>query len=390
MEKALLQGRSREIDAWRGISILMVITGHLMDWRFRNTFQLTAFHDLHSASIWNVMKNFLLRLAVPLPLLGVSIFFVISGYLITTILLREESRYQSVSITAFYARRAFRILPAFSLYLVFIGILTLFGILNVPSLSFLKAGAFLSDTSLPGGIWWLGHTWSLSVEEQFYLVWPLTFSLLSRGNRARWLAIGYVLFLSTSYFPSLTWMWNDQLIIGQAFPCIITGAFYACSPNAVRKVDELATGNKILAAVGLLLVQPFFASMQFLTLVFRPFVPILIAFVFFGSLRKRSIFSEALSARWLSGIGLISYSLYLWQQPFTGSLSYGGGDILRWTILCIPIAAISYFVIEKPMISVGHRISSRIMANRSAYPPMILTTPTPGNVADTLAPPSDL
>lgn len=369
MENAPLQSRNPGIDAWRGISILMVIIGHFIYFRYLNSSPLTALRDLHSAPLSDVAKNMLLRLTLPFPTLGVSVFFVISGYLITTILLREESKYQSISIAAFYARRVFRIIPAFAAFLLFIAALTFLGFLGISWLSFLKAGAFLGDTSLRGDCWWLGHTWTLSVEEQFYLVWPLAFSLLRRSNRALWLAVAYVVLIGISYVPSMSWIWvtwtqQSGLIVGSAFPCIVAGAFYASSKDAMRAVDRFATGNRILAATLLLLVQPFFVSMPVVALVMRPFIPLLIAFVFFGSLCKRSIFSPALSARWLSLIGLISYSLYLWQECFTGPLTDGGVTIFHWTILCFPIAAVSYFAVEKPMIRIGHRISRDIIGRR--------------------------
>ena len=362
-----LQSRNSEIDAWRGISILMVISGHLTIFRYQSAFHLTALHSLRSATLLDVVKQILLRFTLPLPTLGVSVFFVISGYLITAILLREEEQYHSISIAAFYARRVFRIIPAFAVYILFIAAMAFLGFLHLPGLSFLKAGLFLGDTSLGGDSWWLGHAWTLSVEEQFYLVWPLAFSLLSRDNRGRCLMAAYVVLIGISYIPALsriwlTWTQQSALVVGVAFPCILAGAVYASSKDAMCAVDRFATGNRILAAALMLLMQPLFASVPVIAILMRPFIPLLIAFVFFGSLRKRSIFSAFLSARWLSWIGLISYSLYLWQEYFTGSLAEGGGAMAHWTILCVPIAAISYLVIERPMIRIGHRISRDIIA----------------------------
>ena len=67
-------------------------------------------------------------------------------------------------------------------------ILAHLGVVRVASSSFIASALFLVDTRVEPGTWWLGHTWSLAVEEQFYLVWPLALSLLDRPYRARWLA----------------------------------------------------------------------------------------------------------------------------------------------------------------------------------------------------------
>ena len=138
------------LDGLRAVSILLVITAHATD---------PLFTPLHGA-------------------VGVTIFFVISGYLITTLLVREEERRGHIRIKAFYIRRAFRILPLY--YLTLAAYVVLIGILH------LQAGASSVWHSLP---WYLtyqndlapngagifGQSWSLAVEEKYYLLWPLVF-----------------------------------------------------------------------------------------------------------------------------------------------------------------------------------------------------------------------
>src|SRR5262249_53791297 len=104
--------------------------------------------------------------------LGVRVFFVISGFLITTLLLAELDKAGRIDFKAFYLRRAFRIFPAFYVYLGAVGLLSLASAIPVPGTDLALAAGyatnFVSERS-----WLVGHVWSLSVEEQFYLLWPL-------------------------------------------------------------------------------------------------------------------------------------------------------------------------------------------------------------------------
>jgi peptidoglycan/LPS O-acetylase OafA/YrhL len=115
-----------------------------------------------------------------------------------------------------------------------------------------------------------------------------------------------------------------------------------------------------------LLVQPLFASIPLAGSLLQPINPVLIAFIFFASLRKPNFLTGFLSQGWLSKIGLISYSLYLWQQLFTADPDYGGGLLVQFPFLCLPVAVASYQLLERPMIRLGHRLSSTIIGRRLA------------------------
>ncbi len=358
-----LESRNAKIDAWRGISILLVIAGHLMRFRYEFLVHITPFRDIRVANGSDVLRSIILRLIAPLPNLGVGIFFVISGYLITTILLKEEAKYRAISIPAFCTRRIFRILPAFVAFLSVIAILNAVGIVTLPWRSLAGAGLFLCDTAFECGNWWVGHTWSLAVEEQFYLVWPLAFSLMVPEIRAKRLVIVYLALIAMSYFTIFTCVWESDNELSWAFPCISAGAYFACSPTAMHFVDRFSTNRNLIVALVLLILAGFFASANG---VLRPFIPLAIAFLFLGTVRCDTFLSGVLSLRWLSKLGLVSYSLYLWQQFFTGSLEQGGGAIAQYTALCLPIAACSYLLIETPMIRIGHRLSDYLIGQRVA------------------------
>src|SRR5882757_2722259 len=103
---------------------------------------------------------------------GVFIFFVISGYLISSLLLREHEKRGSISLRGFYFRRAMRILPPLYVYVRVLLLLGWAGRLPIFKLDIISALFFFHDYAL-SLMWPLEHFWSLSIEEQFYFIWPL-------------------------------------------------------------------------------------------------------------------------------------------------------------------------------------------------------------------------
>jgi len=153
-------GTLPSLDGLRAFSIGLVLLGHAIGLGEKRSFHFRYFF-LHDG-------------------LGVHIFFVISGFLITTLLLTERAEFGSISVRLFYIRRALRILPAFGVLAATTFILSSLGYLDVPSWLWVfvftytvNFSAFASTFSFAHGVWAVGHLWSLSVEEQFYLLWPL-------------------------------------------------------------------------------------------------------------------------------------------------------------------------------------------------------------------------
>lgn len=159
--------RLRALDGLRGLAILMVVAGHA-----------AANYRPLSASVRGWLEAF------ANPQQGVRIFFALSGYLITSLLLRETSETGRVDLRAFWRRRAVRIFPA---YYAFLAAIALWGLFDAGALSWphwWAAATFTWNyalTVLPPptqDLWVLGHTWSLAVEAQFYLFWPPLLVLL--------------------------------------------------------------------------------------------------------------------------------------------------------------------------------------------------------------------
>ena len=123
--------------------------------------------------------------------LGVTCFFVISGLLITKLLLNELDTDRRISMGRFYARRFFRIFPPFYVYLAVVGILSLIHFAPVDLKSFLYAAAYLRNYAVHPFVLVLEHTWSLSLEEQFYLLWPACLFFF-RPRTCLWIALGAI------------------------------------------------------------------------------------------------------------------------------------------------------------------------------------------------------
>ncbi|MCP5366496.1 MAG: acyltransferase family protein [Hyphomicrobiales bacterium] len=264
--------------------------------------------------------------------LGVDIFFVISGYLISGLIIGDKLN-NRFSIVEFYERRIRRIFPALFAVLLFCaaGILlslhpdrirdfgqsllsVVFFVSNV--YFWRKSGYFGSDSEQTP----LLHTWSLSVEEQFYLVYPILLVLLWRFGRRN---VAWT-FLAVSAISILIaeWGWRNQananffLTPSRSWELLV-GALVALAPRpwvdrtfppAFRQFAALAGLAAILAAF--LLFDKSTPHPSLLTL-----VPVLGTAVVLAFADSASLAGRILSNRAFVGIGLISYSLYLWHQP---------------------------------------------------------------------------
>src|SRR5258708_4878834 len=154
-----------ELDGFRGMAILCVITGHLLEFRSG------------SIEIRGIARS--------VAQTGVLLFFVLSGFLITGVLSRERSITGRVHLKGFYLRRVLRLGPALLLFLATAILLMSLGLItDVPKKELLEC--LLYARNFFGRSLSLSHMWSLSLEEQFYWAGPLTFSLLPLGRSQVW------------------------------------------------------------------------------------------------------------------------------------------------------------------------------------------------------------
>jgi len=313
--------------------------------------------------------------------LGVDVFFVLSGFLITALLVSERDRSGTIGLGAFYLRRARRLLPAVGLVLLFV-VLT-WGLLlaaKTPSLrgdalatmgyvanwhfAFSGQGYFASFHA-PSP---LLHTWSLAVEEQFYLLWPLAVSwLLARGHSVvRWATALVALAFATTLIQQLAGVWTDRLYYGtdtRAMPLLLgaaLGAWFVRRPAGAslttgQRIGVQVAGFAAAAVVG----WAFCAVSGQSTALYRGgfvllagCVVVVIAAV---SLVPTGGLGRLLSVPPLRYLGVISYGIYLWHWPLflllthqrTG-LSEGGLLALRLAVT-LAVSMISYHLVELPV-----------------------------------------
>ncbi|HET6942687.1 MAG TPA: acyltransferase [Sphingomicrobium sp.] len=322
--------RDRLIDGYRGVAVLCVVAAHSFAYRFAPPGPLQ-------------------RLAEPLAEMGVQLFFVISGYIITTLLIREEEREGRISIPAFYARRFFRILPPLFAYYAALFLMMAFGIIAFEPSTVANSAFFTCNTGLTDCQWWVAHTWSLAVEEQFYLAWPLLLTLLHR--RALWLAVSIAALLAV--YLAVPHQFHSNWI---SFSCIAAGALYATNASVRDRIAALASYAAWIGAVAVFVAVPFIGfKLSVLT-------PLLVVYILFAA-RQLPVVVKILEAGPLNAVGLCSYSLYLWQQAFLASPLQYVAEPLALALLP-PVVLASYLFIEKPFGRVGHLLSARLKSGR--------------------------
>ena len=348
--------------------------------------RLPALDGLRAVAIAGVVLS---HLAVPHLVgaaIGVEIFFVLSGFLITTLLLQEYAATERVDLLRFAARRALRLLPALVLVLLTWAAYlklnhgvplreeTIGGLL--PSLFYYANWARYFEGYHALG--WLAPMWSLSVEEQFYLLWPVAFLLAKRSRlRAHLPALllgtcGLVLAFrvhdlwgpSTTYRRFGTHEIGDQLLIG----CLL--AIALASPDAARRVRLTRLGGRLvpyalgyLAVVALTLTEKTSLAYQRsfytvgLTLTAVSAAVVILHLV----LTPEGRLSRLLSRSPLPWIGSISYGIYLWHEFVLMLATAGAPRPLWWTsalvlLGSVAVAAASFTLWERRFLALKRRL----------------------------------
>jgi len=302
--------------------------------------------------------------------LGVKIFFVISGFVICRLLLLEERKYGAASLKGFYLRRIFRIIPPFAFYLGTVSLLLYFGLIIEPWKAILGAALFMSDIHVwPWGRF-VGHIWSLAVEEQFYLTFPPIFVFAPR----RWR--NYLVFGCLATFVlwslSMTFTGWDSLVSGDVrtgFVCICCGVLMALHRDRVhRLVSRVPAFVVVLIGITLVLHPVVSDSLQgalYESLLVPPSIGILLVF----TLERQSWLRSVLCSRPAQAIGITSYGIYLWQQLFTvpaWTFPAASHTIPMLLPLLVIIVPLSYFLVEKPSMRYGKALSRRAIESSTS------------------------
>src|SRR5215471_5241103 len=319
------QGVSRipSLDGLRAVSILMVIIAHL--------------------GMIGRAPQFLIRYGV----FGVQVFFVISGYLITTLLAREHEKLGRIDLKAFYLRRFFRIVPAAYFYFA---ILFVFYWAQFRPVDILSLLTFTSNYNIGRPVN-VAHIWSLSVEEQFYILWPVTLSLFFH-RRTRILVWAFCLsplfFLAfhvvhlNAYRPTAFPTTYDSLALGclaavlaPRLDFLRSRWFFLCGPLAMLFYWPLWT-TRVSGLIHIFFLWP--AS------------HLCIAMFMMHAIHRKYWLLNTKPIIW---IGTLSYSLYLWHVPFLVDPRITSRFSIFWIFAC---AAVSYYLVERPFLRLRKRM----------------------------------
>lgn len=324
---------------------------------------------LRAIAVLSVIGFHIFPSALPGGFIGVDIFFVISGFLITRILVNDFTSHSS-GFLAFYGRRVLRIFPA--LILVLLACLT-FGWHTLLAQEYKQLGwhtlagaGFFSNIAL-----WLEagyfdnasetkpllHLWSLGIEEQFYIFWPL---ILWVSIRLRLSLVRVIAIIATLSFCLAAFLvFSDRV---QAFYSplsraweLLAGSLLACLTSDSRRLPLLDSKYAAVSGLVLILLGCFFIHSE------APFpgplatVPVIGAALLIGSTTLTPVHNRILSHPIMVGIGLISYPLYLWHWPlisFANILESGQPSMplrIGIVVMCFALATATYAWVERPL-----------------------------------------
>jgi len=306
--------------------------------------------------------------------IGVDLFFVLSGFLITSILLREVDSRGGVSMKNFFARRALRLLPAlFAMCLVVAPLFVLLPITERSASMLGVLGALTYSASLLAAtghdLGWMIHTWSLSVEEYFYLVWPAVLVYVAtRRHRIAVIsgitlaAIGYRLFAGIgtdwsmqriAYAPDTR---AEQLLVGACAAVVV--ASRAVRPGPVLTVLAVLA-FPVFALLPGRIGGPLYFEHGGSTLIALAAAVVVLGFV--GE--RSSALTSVASLRPLVWIGQRSYGIYLWNLPIVALIAAtplpGPFQMPVKLALSFVVPALSYRFVEQPFLQRKARYSSR-------------------------------
>lgn len=343
------------IDGWRVVAIALVLLDHLGMNR-----EIGAFYEASPAGVLSQYGE-----------TGVFIFFFISGYVVSLACLREVAATGRFSAPAFYARRFFRIVPPLTLYLSFCLALGFSGAIDFSPENFLSASLYLCNTTAPGVScnWYVGHTWSLAFEEQFYCLFPVAFAFVELRKPPRALVGGAALLFATAPFVFTIW-WIGKTGFFIAYALFFAG--YASAKHGPRVMAFLERrraaalfGATLVVFMPRSVVASFGADeaakadlIAYYRLLYVAAIPALT--LLSGA---NSSLRPLLSARPLSYLGRASYSVYLWQQLINGPVLNGVGVYAQAALTAGLVAfCLALFRIELKMIAFGQRLSGRLQA----------------------------
>lgn len=301
----LRRGTIPGLDGVRAVAVALVIVAHISQ---------TARFPLRGVMV-DVARH---------GAIGVDIFFVLSGFLITTLLLRERIANGRISLKGFYARRARRILPAYVFYLLVLALLQSCGAISLMAKDWASAATYTVNF-LHSPSWEVGHVWSLSIEEHFYLLWPLALVLAGFARSVPILVAviitaalsRWVILLFIPQYSPMTDAWTFTRIDTIATGCLL--AVIVRNENWRARLNRITDRKFSTASIaGLLIGSVLLSSSGKYSVGVAPTVNgILISCLLWTAIVRSSqgdwtILTHSIVVK----LGVMSYSIYLWQQLF--------------------------------------------------------------------------
>lgn len=334
-----------EIDSLRAISIIAVI-------------------------IYHAKVTFFGYQILPGGYLGVDIFFVISGYLITKIIFKELNQNKSFSFKNFYIKRARRILPALFFLIICCIPLSWFALMPSGFIDFSKSIIFslgfssnfyfyftgLEYGAVSGLLKPLLHTWSLAVEEQYYIIFPfllvMCFFLKKKINIIILLSISISLIFA-EYLSFKNSNLNFYILPSRAWELLAGSAIVLIESKKVLKVTNFMSSILCLVGLGLIFCSFIYLYDPIPSPGIKNIFPIIGTLLIIIFFKKNIIIAKFLTNKLIVGFGLISYSLYLWHYPIFAyarnlRIAQTTSEYLIIAIIILLISIFSYLFIEKP------------------------------------------
>jgi peptidoglycan/LPS O-acetylase OafA/YrhL len=347
------------LDGLRALSVLMVVAAHTSGPLTR----LIPFIPFWIYMVWGA--------------LGVQTFFIISGFLITHLLLKELNATGTISLKHFYFRRALRIFPAFYVYLAAALAVTLAGWAPGELRAFLVAGTYTWNY-LGGGSELLVHTWSLSLEEQFYLLWPAALVFLGT-NKSIKLAVWVILLSPISRVVTYFLMPHHRALLNAMLHTGLDSIMFGCllailwrNERFNQRVQPFVRAwVAACAAAFSLILGPVFLGARFrgsygFVFGFTLNALCLSLILLYVVRIPNSPAGRLLNVPVIRHLGVISYSLYLWQEMFTGD---NNARFFPWNLLAIlACAELSYWLVERPSLRLRSRLETAFHWQGNAAP----------------------
>lgn len=351
MEKT---SRITVIDGWRAISICMVLAGHVC-----------MHYDKALGLTYPFTKIQLFAKA------GVYLFFFISGFVICNSLIAEQQQQGKVSVAGFFIRRLFRIFPPLLLYLLAICIAAYYKLIDFSIPCVLKVpGYFISDvtgnTAFRSCGWYVAHLWSLVIEEQFYIAFPLLFYYIPVKKAPLAFGAIYILLLVVALVSTGTgfFAFGRTALLFSPIALGVAAAFYR---QRICKMLQCVPVVFFWLAVVFVLYFYAFPATSMMTARYLLLIFPLSAFIIMYTMARNFPFSAILARnKMLLLIGQASYSMYLWQQLFTGYTRSSLFIYLLLFVLFLTLVCCSFYLVEQPFQRLGRNLSAKIRNRRNS------------------------